>query len=107
MHWIFLILAIVFEVAGTTFMKLAEGFTKTVPTILMIVSYAICFGLLTLAIKKLDVSVAYAIWSCVGTALIAAIGFFWFREPVTVLKTCGLLAIVGGVIALNMSGGAH
>jgi small multidrug resistance pump len=107
MHWIYLTLAIVFEVAGTTCMKLSAGFSKLLPSVLMGLFYAVCFYFLTLALKKVDVSIAYAIWSGAGTALIATIGILWFREPVTLLKTFGLLAIIGGVIALNLSGGNH
>jgi small multidrug resistance pump len=103
MHWIYLTLAIVFEVAGTTCMKLSAAFSKLLPSVLMGLFYAVCFYFLTLAIKKVEVSVAYAIWSGVGTALIATIGVLWFREPVTLLKTLGLLAIISGVIAVNLS----
>src|SRR5215831_14557285 len=98
MHWIYLTLAIVFEVAGTTCMKLSDGFSRQVPAVLMGAFYIVCFGFLTLALKKVDVSVAYAIWSGIGTALIATIGVLWFREPISVLKVCGLLAIIGGVV---------
>jgi small multidrug resistance pump len=104
MHWIYLILAIVFEVAGTTCMKLSAGFSKLTPAVLMGVFYAVCFCFLTLALKKVDIGVAYAIWSGVGTALIATIGILWFREPLTVLKACGLLVIIGGGGALNLAG---
>jgi small multidrug resistance pump len=107
MHWIYLTLAIVFEVAGTTCMKLSAGFSRLLPSVLMGVFYIVCFYFLTLALKKVDVSVAYAVWSGVGTALIATIGILWFREPITLLKMFGLLAIIGGVIALNLSGGTH
>ena len=65
--------------------------------------YAVCFYFLTLALKKVELSVAYAIWSGVGTALIATIGILWFREPMSLLKIFGLLAIIGGVIALNLT----
>lgn len=88
-------------------MKLSAGFSRLVPTVLTGVFYVVCFGFLTLTLKKVDVGVAYAIWSGMGTALIAAIGILWFREPMTLLKVCGLLAIIGGVIALNISGGTH
>ena len=107
MHWVYLTLAIAFEVAGTTCMKLSAGFTKLVPSVLMWVFYGICFGCLTLALKKVDVSMAYAIWSGVGTALIATIGILYFREPLSILKFVGLVAIIAGVIALNLSGRAH
>ncbi len=107
MHWLYLTVAIFAEVAGTTCMKLSAGFTKFVPSVLMWVFYGICFYFLNLTLKKIDVSVAYAIWGAVGTALIAMIGVLYFREPVGTLKILGLVAIIGGVIALNISGGTH
>ena len=74
MHWIYLMIAILLEVAGTTSMKLSQGFTKLVPSVCVFVLYAMSFSLLALALKAIDVSVAYAIWSGLGTALIAGIG---------------------------------
>jgi len=68
---------------------------------------ASAFIFLTLALKKVDVSVAYAIWSGVGTALIATLGVLYFGEPISILKVVGLVAIIGGVVALNVSGGTH
>jgi small multidrug resistance pump len=107
MHWLHLTLAILSEVAGTTCMKLSAGFTKSVPSMLMWLFYAVCFYFLTLSLKKIDVSVAYAIWSGLGTALIAAVGVLYFGEPVSALKFVGVVAIIGGVAALNLSGGTH
>lgn len=107
MHWIYLSLAIVFEVAGTTCMKLSEGFAKPLPSVLLAVFYGASFFLLTMVLKKVDVSVAYAIWSGVGVALISVIGIVYFREPMTVTKIVGTVAIIGGVVALNAAGGAH
>lgn len=107
MHWVYLILAIIFEVLGTTCMKLSEGFTKTLPSVLIFVFYGACFSVLTLALKKFDVSLAYAVWSGMGTALIAAIGILWFKEPLTAWKLISLALIIAGVIGLNLSGGTH
>ena len=107
MHWLYLALAILSEVAGTTCMKLSAGFTRAWPSVLMWLFYGVCFYFLTLALKKVDVSIAYAIWSGLGTALIATIGVIYFREPITVLKFVGLVAIIGGVIILNLSGTTH
>jgi len=107
MTWLYLALAILLEVTGTTCMKLSEGFTKTVPSVLLFVFYTLSFGMLTLALKKLDVSIAYAVWSGVGTALIATIGVIWFREPVTAIKLVSLGLIIVGVVGLNLAGGAH
>ncbi|MBI3652511.1 MAG: multidrug efflux SMR transporter [Acidobacteria bacterium] len=107
MQWIYLVLAIVLEVSGTTCMKLSTGFTKALPSVLMFVFYAASFSLLTLALKKIDVSLAYAVWSGMGTALIATIGVLWFNEPLTAVKLISLALIITGVIGLNLSGGAH
>ncbi|MBA3425245.1 MAG: DMT family transporter [Rubrobacteraceae bacterium] len=106
MAWMYLLFAILTEVAGTTSMKLSEGFARTVPSAFIFVFYGLSLTLLTLALKRLDVSVSYAIWSGLGTALIATIGILWFREPVTLLKLASLALIVAGVIGLNL-GGAH
>jgi small multidrug resistance pump len=107
MTWIYLVLAILLEVSGTTCMKLSEGFTRLVPSILLFVFYTLSFGMLTLVLKRIDVGVAYAVWSGVGTALIAAIGVLWFKEPATALKLISLGLIIIGVMGLNLSGGAH
>ena len=107
MSWIYLLLAIVLEVSGTTCMKLSQGFTKVWPSIFMFVFYVLCFSSLTLALKGIEISVAYAVWSGLGTALIATIGILWFREPVTAIKITSLGLIVAGVIGLNLSGDSH
>ena len=107
MTWLYLILAILLEVSGTTCMKLSEGFTRLVPSTLLFVFYSLSFVMMTLALKRIDVSVAYAIWSGMGTALIATIGVLWFKEPITALKLISLVLIIAGVVGLNLSGGTH
>ena len=102
-YYYLLLLAIVFEVFGTTCMKLSEGFSKLLPSILIFVFYAISFTVFTFALKKLDVSIAYAIWAGLGTALITVIGIFWFKEPVNALKMASLVLVVVGVVGLNLS----
>ena len=62
-HWFYLLLAILLEVAGTTSMKLSHGFTRLVPSILIFVFYALSFTALTFALRRLDMSVTYAVWS--------------------------------------------
>ncbi len=102
-HWIYLLLAILFEVAGTTAMKLSEGFTKTMPSIAMALFYILSLVMLTLTLKKIDVSIAYAIWSGLGTALIAGIGIMVFGESLTPLKIASIALIILGVIGLQLS----
>lgn len=60
-----------------------------------------------MALKKIDVSVAYAIWAGVGTALIAIVGILYFKEPATILKGFSIFLIITGVIGLNLSGAKH
>ncbi|MEH1929548.1 DMT family transporter [Nostoc sp.] len=101
--WIYLIAAIVFEVSGTTCMKLSQGFTKIVPSVLIFVFYGLCFSFLTLALKKLEVSVAYSVWAGLGTILIAIIGIIWFRESASFIKLLSIALIIIGVIGINAS----
>ena len=103
MYWLYLALAILFEVCGTTSMKLSYGFTRILPTVAMIFFYMLSFAFLTLALKKIDISVAYAIWSGVGVMLITIVGIFFFKENVSVLKILSILFIVIGVVGLHLS----
>ena len=103
MYWLYLALAILFEVCGTTSMKLSHGFTRILPTVAMIFFYMLSFAFLTLALKKIDISVAYAIWSGVGVMLITIVGIFFFKENVSVLKILSILFIVIGVVGLHLS----
>jgi small multidrug resistance pump len=102
-NYYLLLLAIAFEVCGTTCMKLSQGFSKLLPSVLIFVFYALSFFFLTLALKGIDVSISYAIWAGLGTALITVIGIFWFKEPVNALKMVSLIVVVAGVIGLNLS----
>lgn len=105
MQWLFLLFTILFEVAGTTSLKLSQGFTRLLPSILVVVCYGVSFYLLSLTLKKIDVSVAYAIWSGLGTALVTIVGILWFKEPLTAIKIISIALIIFGVIGLNISSG--
>ncbi len=107
LSWFLLAGAIVFEVCGTTCMKLSEGFHVLLPSILMVPFYICSFGCLTIAIRKIDVSVAYAIWAGVGTTLITVVGIVWFKDPATLLKMLAITMIVLGVVGLNLQSEGH
>ena len=107
MGWILLTFAIVLEVAGTTNMKLSEGFSNLVPSVLVIFFYALSIIALTFAVNRLDVSVAYAVWSGMGTALVAMIGLWFFRESVTSVKVVALGLIIVGVVMLHLADESH
>ena len=102
-YWIYLVIAIVFEVAGTTAMKFSEGFTKTVPSVVMFVFYILSLVALTYALKKIDMSMAYAVWAGVGTALITIVGIFLFKEPAGMVKILSIVLIIIGVVGLHLS----
>jgi small multidrug resistance pump len=99
--WAVLAGAIVLEVAGTTCMRLSEGFSRLTPSVLIFVFYAASFALNTLVIRSLGLSVVYAVWSGVGTVLTALIGYLYFKEPATALKLASAGLIVIGVMGLH------
>lgn len=101
--WLLLFFAIVMEVSGTTCMKLSEGFIYLWPTILVFVFYGFSFTASTLAMKTIDVSIVYAVWTGLGTAIIAIIGMIWFKESLSMVKVLAFLMIIVGVVALNLS----
>jgi multidrug transporter EmrE-like cation transporter len=97
-------LAIVTEVAATIALRFSDGFTRVVPSTVVVLGYGISFWLLALVLRELSISTTYAVWSAAGTALIAAIGVFAFGEPATALKVASLSLIIAGVVGLNMAG---
>ena len=103
MYWIWLFVAILLEVAATVFLKLSNGFSKLVPTLIMALLYAVSFLPLAIALKKMDVSVAYAVWSAVGTAMVTIMGTFLFHEKISLVKVGGIALIILGVVALNLT----
>ncbi|MEI6758652.1 MAG: multidrug efflux SMR transporter [Chlorobium sp.] len=103
MHWLYLIIAILLEVSGTTCMKFSEGLSKLVPTLFIFIFYALSFTFLSLALKVLPVAMTYAIWSAIGTAAITVIGVLWFGEGMSTIKLISLLLIVIGVAGLHFS----
>ena len=107
MNWIYLGVAIIMEISGTTMMKLSEGFSRLIPSILMFLFYVGSLIFLTLALKKIDVGVAYAIWSGLGTAAITILGVMFSGEQINLMKVASILLIIIGVVGLNLSGGTH
>ena len=105
MSWFYLALAIVFEVGGTTMMKFTDGFTRPLPSSGVVVLYVISTVFMNFAVRSIDLSIVYAIWSGVGTASITLIGFWFFHEPMSLIKIGSIVLIVLGVIGLNMGGG--
>ena len=102
MHWLYLALAIVAEVVATSALKAAEGFTLPWRVLFVVLGYGVAFYFLSLTLKVVPVGVAYAIWSGVGTALIAVIGWVVFGQTLDVAALIGLALIVAGVAVLQV-----
>lgn len=103
MSWILLFAAILFEVAGITSMKLSRGFSEPLPSIAVPVFYVLSAAAVILVLKRLELSVTYAIWSGVGTALAAMIGIAYFREPLTLMNVAFLALVILGVVGLSLA----
>ena len=95
------------EVAGTTALKSSAGFSRLVPSLLVCLFYGLSFFLFALALKRIELGVAYAIWAGLGTALVATIGVLWFGEAVSTIKLVSLVLIIAGVAGLNLAGASH
>ena len=104
MSWVILFFAIVFEVAGTLTLKFTEGMTRLWPTVLMFAFYLVSLFGLSTAVSKIPVGTAYAVWSGVGTLMVAVLGVLWLKEQVTLLRSVSMLLIVIGVAGLYLTG---
>ena len=101
-HWLYLTIAIVAEVVGTSFLRASEGFTKLVPSVLVIAGYGLAFFFLSLTLKDIPVGIAYAIWSGAGVTLITAIGWLFLGQKLDPAAMVGMGLIVAGVVVLNL-----
>jgi small multidrug resistance pump len=102
--WIYLAAAIASEVLGTFFLRFTEGFTRPALSTLVIAAYAASLWLFALALRELEISLAYAVWAGVGTAAVAVIGMAVLGESVNALKVASIALVIGGVVGLNLSG---
>ena len=103
---VLLVVAIVIEVVSTALLPRAQGFTDLAWSAVVLGGYAVSIWLLAIVVRTLPVSIAYAVWSGLGTAIVAVIAFFFLGESMTPLKAASLTLIVAGVIGLNLAG-AH
>jgi quaternary ammonium compound-resistance protein SugE len=104
MAWLLIVIAGIFETGFAVLLKQSETFTKPWPTVGFAVCALISFGLLTWALRGLEVGPAYAAWTGLGTAGAAVVGMAALGESVSVLKLASLGLVVAGVIGLNLSG---
>jgi small multidrug resistance pump len=101
MHFLYLSIAIVAEVAATTALKASDSFTRPGPLAITAIGYAIAFYFLALTLKTVPVGVAYAIWSGLGIVLISSMGYILFRQALDTPALIGMALIIAGVIVIN------
>ena len=105
MPWYLLALAILSEVVGTLALKISNGFSVLIPSIIVVVGYSTSFWFLALCLRSLNVGTAYAIWAGAGTAVISIAGVFLFTEPMTAIKAMSLALVILGVVGLRWAEG--
>ena len=101
LSYLYLALAITFEVIGTSALKASETFTRLVPSLITLAAYCASFLFLALSLRTLPIGIAYAMWAGLGIVLIALIGWLWFSQPLDGPALIGLALIIGGVIVVN------
>jgi small multidrug resistance pump len=101
MNWLYLAVAIVLEVVATSALKASDGFTKLLPSAVVIVGYSAAFYMLSLTLRSMPVGVVYAIWSGVGVVLITLVGWLFFQQELDLPAFIGIALIATGVIVLN------
>lgn len=101
MAWIYLSIAICSEVLATSFLKESDGFSKLWPSVISLGGYALALFMLSLAVRDIELGVAYAIWAGVGTALIVLVGWLALGQKIDAAAVVGVLMIVGGVVVIN------
>jgi len=102
MHWLYLGIAIVAEVIATSALKASSEFTRLWPSIVVVTGYLLAFYFLSLTLRSLPVAIVYAMWSGIGIALIAMIGWLVFKQTLDTAALCGIGLIVAGVVVLNV-----
>jgi small multidrug resistance pump len=102
MKWLILASGIVAEISSVTCMKLSEGFSKWIPSVLTFVFMGIALAVMIFVLKRFDLSFAYTIWAGLGILFVAVIGILYFKEPVTALKIASMILVVLGVTGLNI-----
>ncbi len=102
MQWVFLSIAIVSEVIGTSALKASEEFSRPWPSAIVVVGYASAFYFLSLTLRTIPVGIAYAIWSGAGVALITLAAWVIYGQALDLPAFIGIVLIVAGVVVLNV-----
>ena len=101
-HWVYLITAIVSEVIATSALKASTGFTKPLPSVVVVIGYLVSFYFLSLTLKTIPVGIAYAIWSGVGVVLISVVAWLLYGQRLDLPALIGMGLIISGVMVINL-----
>jgi small multidrug resistance pump len=101
-NYLYLAVAVAFEVVATTALKETQGFTRPAPSLIVIVGYGFAFYFLALVLRTMPVGVVYALWSGAGILLVTAIGWLWFRQALDMPALAGMALILAGVVVINL-----
>ncbi len=107
MGFIYLGLAIVLELLGTTFLKYTIGFTKLTPSLVVVAAYTGAFYFLSKSLQFIDLNIAYATWAGIGVVAAAVISMLVFHESINLAGVLGMTLVVSGVVLLNLYGPSH
>ncbi|KZX73694.1 multidrug transporter [Oleiphilus sp. HI0009] len=102
MAYLYLLIAIVSEVIGTSALKASEGFAKLGPSVLVVLGFSVAFYCLSLVLRSIPMGVAYAIWSGLGIVLISIVGFIIFDQKIDVAAIVGIVLIISGIVVMNV-----
>ena len=102
MHWMFLLIAGLFEISWAVGLKFSHGFTQIIPSILTVVGMVASFYFLALALRNLPLGTAYAIWTGIGTIGTVIFGIILFKEPVTAMRLLCIALIISGISGLKL-----
>jgi small multidrug resistance pump len=102
MAYVYLLVAIVAEVIGTSALKASEGFSRLIPSALVVLGYGIAFYCLSQVLKSIPVGVSYAIWSGLGIVLISVVGVVFFKQALDLPAIIGMALIIAGVAVINL-----
>ncbi len=102
MHYLYLMAAVLAETIGTTALQASQQFTRLVPSVIVVIAYAVSFFLMSLTLKLMPVGIVYAIWSGLGIVLIAAIGFLVFGQRIDLPAIAGMAMIIGGILIIHL-----
>lgn len=101
-HYLILLVAIVCEVIATSALKQTEQFTRLIPSVITVAGYAAAFYFLSIVLRNIPLSIAYAIWSGAGIVLVALVGWIVFKQHLDIPAIIGICMILGGVLVINL-----